>query len=93
MSQKVEIVGREMEVTDRIRDYVTKKLAKIERHFNNIDELRVELEHAKSARSATDRYIAQITLRGKGLLLRAEERSDDIRTALDAAIDKARLFW
>ena len=88
MSQKVEIVGREMEVTDRIRDYVTKKVAKLERHFPIIDELRVELEHSKSARSATDRYIAQITLRGKGLLLRSEERADDIRTAMDVALEK-----
>jgi putative sigma-54 modulation protein len=32
--------------------------------------------------------VAQITVRGKGILLRSEERSDDIFTALDAAYEK-----
>jgi len=88
MAQKMEIVGREFEVTDRIHDYVTKKVAKLDRYLNTVDELRVELSYAKSARSATDRYVAQLTARGKGLLLRTEERADDVRTALDVAVDK-----
>jgi len=88
MMQKVEIVGHEMQVTDRLRDYINKKIAKIDRHLPNLEETRVDLEHVKSARSASDRYIAQITLRGKGFILRSEERSDDIRNAMDAALDK-----
>jgi putative sigma-54 modulation protein len=88
MMQKVEIVGHEMQVTDRLRDYINKKIVKIDRHLANLEEARVDLEHVKSARSASDRYIAQITLRGKGFILRSEERSDDIRNAMDAAIDK-----
>ncbi len=88
MAQKIEIVGHEFEVTDRIHDYVTKKVARLERYLSSVDEMRIELNHVKSARSATDRYVAQLTLRGKGLLLRSEERADDIRTALDASIDK-----
>lgn len=88
MSEKLEITGRELDVTDRIRDYVTKKVGRLERYLSAVESLAVELEYAKAARSAADRYIAQITARGKGFILRSEERSDDIRTALDAAVDK-----
>jgi putative sigma-54 modulation protein len=88
MIENIEIVGHEMQVTDRLREYITKKLVKIDRHLPNLEETRVDLEHVKSARSASDRYIAQITLRGKGFILRSEERSDDIRNAMDAALDK-----
>ncbi len=88
MAHNLDISGREFEVTDRIREYVTKKVAKLDRYLNAIDEIRVDLAHIKAARSAVDRYVAQITLRGKGLLLRSEERADDIRTAIDTALDK-----
>lgn len=85
---KIEIVGHEMQVSDRLKEYINKKLVKVDRHLPNLDETRVDLEHVKSARSASDRYIAQITLRGKGFILRSEERSDDIRNAMDEALDK-----
>jgi len=88
MSYKIEITGRDLEVTERIRDYVQQKAAKIGRHLNAVEEIWVDFTHAKAARSATDRYTAQLTVRGKNLLLRSEERADDIRTALDTALDK-----
>ena len=88
MAENLEVYGREFEVTDHLRDYVTKKVAKLDRHLGKIDDIRVELAYVKAARSATDRYVAQMTVRGKGFLLRSEERSDDIRTALDTALDK-----
>lgn len=88
MAQNLEIFGREFEVTDHMRDYVTKKVAKLDRHLDKIDEIRVDLGFVKAARSAADRYVAQMTVRGKGFILRSEERADDVRTALDAAMEK-----
>jgi putative sigma-54 modulation protein len=88
MTQKVETVARNMRLTDNIREYVEKKAAKLERYLQEIEEIRVELSHAKSARSALDRQVAQITVHGKGFILRAEERADDVRAAFDAALDK-----
>lgn len=88
MTQKIEIVGRDFEVTDRITEYVTKKVTKLDRHLSMIDETRIELAYVKSARSALDRYVAQMTVRGKGFILRAEERADDIRAAIDATLEK-----
>ncbi len=88
MSPELDIQARNMEVTDRINDYIEKKASKLDRFLSAIEETRVELSFEKSARSAADRHIAQITVRGKNLLLRSEERADDIFAAFDAALDK-----
>lgn len=88
MTVEVEIFGRNMEITDRIQSYVTKKVGKLDRFLSGIDEARVDVAYEKSARSATDRQVAQITIRGKGFILRAEERADDIFAALDIAVDR-----
>jgi putative sigma-54 modulation protein len=88
MAFEVEIYGRNMEVTERINDYVTKKITRLDRYLPGIDEARIDLSYSKSARNATDRQVAQITVRGKGFILRSEERADDIFAALDTALDK-----
>jgi putative sigma-54 modulation protein len=88
MALEVEIYGRNMDVTDRINDYVTKKVSKLDRYLPDIDEARVDLAYIKSARSASDRQVAEITVRGKGFILRSEERSEDVFAAFDTALDK-----
>jgi putative sigma-54 modulation protein len=88
MTLDVEIYGRNMEITDRISDYVEKKVSKLDRYLSGIEEARVDLSYIQSARSASDRHVAQITVSGKGFILRAEERSDDIIAAIDVALDK-----
>lgn len=88
MTLEVDIYGRNMEINERIEEYVDKKVSKLDRYLNNIDQARVDLAYAKSARSAADRHVAQITITGKGYILRAEERSDDIFSAFDAALSK-----
>ena len=88
MSPELDIQARNMEVTDRINDYIEKKASKLDKFLPAIEETRIELEYEKSARSAADRHIAQITVRGKNLLLRAEEGADDIFAAFDIAMDK-----
>lgn len=88
MTQKIETVARNMRLTDNTREYVEKKAAKLERYLQEIDQVRIELSHVKSARSALDRQVAQITVHGKGFILRSEERADDIHAAFDTALDK-----
>jgi putative sigma-54 modulation protein len=88
MPLDIEIYGRNMEVTDRIQDYVDKKVSKLDRYLNELEEARVDLAYVKSARSSSDRQVAQITIRGKGFVLRSEERADDIFSALDIALEK-----
>ncbi len=88
MTLEIGIYTKDLELTDRIQDYVTKKVGKLERFLNDIGECRVDLSYAKTARNASDRYIAQITIRGKGFILRSEERSDNMFAAIDATVDK-----
>ena len=88
MSAKVDIVGRNLEITDRITEYITKKVTKLDRFFGDVEETRVDLAFNKSARLSGDRQVAQITLRGKGFTLRTEVGADDIFAAFDSALDK-----
>lgn len=88
MTLEVDIYGRNMDITEQIEDYVDKKVSKLDRYLSSIDQARVDLAYVKSARSAADRHVAQITINGKGYILRAEERADDIFAAFDAALSK-----
>ena len=85
---KIEVFTQNLELTERIDKYVRKKIEKLDRVLKDIDETRIDLNFVKSARSASDRYVAQITIRGKGFILRSEERSDDIYTSFDAGLEK-----
>lgn len=88
MAYEMNISARNMDVTDRIQEYVEKKVAKLDRHFDDIEEIKVDLAFTKSLRSSTDRYVAQITSRGRGFMLRSEEQADEIFAAFDIALEK-----
>ncbi len=90
MSAEIEIHTKNLELTDRLQDYIDKKVPKLTRYIQGILSTRVDLKHEPSARNAQHRYVAQITVRGKRFILRAEERSDDIFTALNAALDNVQ---
>jgi putative sigma-54 modulation protein len=88
MAAKVEIFAHELKLDQDLRDYVTDKTERIDRYMDEVDEARVDLSFRRATRSAQDRYKAQITLRGKGFVLRAEEQTDQIQSAFDAVLDK-----
>jgi putative sigma-54 modulation protein len=88
MAMQIDIYTQNLELTPRIDGYVRNKIDKLDRLLKGIDECRIDLSHVKSARSAADRNVAQITIRGKGFILRSEERSDDVYSAFDATMDK-----
>jgi putative sigma-54 modulation protein len=81
------IKGKNLEVTDRLRDYVEKKIGKLDRYLPTITEAWVELS-VEGTKAAQDRQVCQVTVRSNGTILRAEERSDDIFTAIDTVLDK-----
>ena len=88
MTLKMDIYTKDLDLTDRISDYATKKVGRLERFLSEIDECRIDLGYAKTARNASDRFIAQVTIRGRGFILRSEERADNIFAAIDATVDK-----
>jgi putative sigma-54 modulation protein len=81
------IKGRNMEVNDRLREYVEKKIGKMQKFLPDVQEIRVELAEEKS-RKTSEREVVQVTMRSNGTLLRAEERNSDIYAAIDAVADK-----
>lgn len=81
------VKGKNFVVSDRIRDYVEKKIGKLDRYLPEIDETRVEITQEKT-KSTKDRNIVQVTLRANGTILRAEDRSEAIYASIDAAVDK-----
>lgn len=91
MTAKVDVQVRNLRLTDRIKSHVEERAAKLDHYLPAIEAADVELSHFASARNANDRSVAQITLRGKGLLLRTEERAAEILTAFDSAMDKLRI--
>ena len=88
MIEKADVFSKDLELTDHITEYVTKKTAKLERYLPEIGEGRMDLSYVKTARNANDRFVAQLTIRGKGFILRSEERRDNLFAAIDEAIDK-----
>jgi putative sigma-54 modulation protein len=81
------IKGKNVEVTERLRNYVTHKVGKLDRYLPTITEAWVELS-VEGTRAAGDRQVCQVTVRSNGTILRAEERSDDIYYSIDTVLDK-----
>jgi putative sigma-54 modulation protein len=79
--------GKNVEITDWLRQYVEKKVNRLDRYLPDIHEARVELS-VQNTRSSQDRQVAQLTVRSNGLILRAEERTNDMFAAIDAVVDK-----
>jgi putative sigma-54 modulation protein len=81
------ITGKNIEVSDWMRQYVEKKMGKLDKYLTSISEVRVELSVQKT-KSARDSQVAQVTVRSNSTILRAEEKSDDILASIDVVLDK-----
>ncbi|MBN2386763.1 MAG: ribosome-associated translation inhibitor RaiA [Anaerolineales bacterium] len=88
MADRIEVFTRNIDLAKKVQETIQKKVSKLNRYLKNIDDTRVDITYAKSARSAKDKFVAQITIRGRGFILRTEERSDEVLTAFDTALDK-----
>ena len=84
---KLNVHGRNIEVTDWIHQYVEKKVERLERYLPQAKEAKAELVYSET-RAAADRYTAQLTIWANGQILRAEESTGDIFASIDAIVDK-----
>lgn len=83
---ELQVVGKNLEITQSIRDYLGKKINKLIRHLPNIDETKIEI-HEEKTKSPDHRVTVQVTIKNKGTLLRSEERGANVQTAIDAVIE------
>src|ERR671925_1309316 len=84
---RLQVKGRNVEVSDSIRSYAEKKLGKLDRLV--ADPTRVELELAVERNPAVAaNHVAEATVWTKGPVLRARESSPDMRASIDQLVDK-----
>jgi putative sigma-54 modulation protein len=86
MTIKVNVFSRNIQISDDLNDQILKKVGNLDRYLDDIKEARVDVS-VTNARSADEREVVQITVQGKGFLLRAEERSADVVSSLNNAVD------
>jgi putative sigma-54 modulation protein len=81
----LQITGQSIEILPTVKDYIEKKFGKLDRHFPNINNTKIELSEQKT-KSQDQRYRVQVTLDANGMLLRAEERAENLLVAIDKVV-------
>ena len=81
------ISGKNLEVSDGLKDYVEKKVGKLDHFLPALTEARVELALEKT-KNVKQSQVVQVTLRTNGTILRGEERAADFGAAIDTVVDK-----
>ncbi len=79
---QINLTGHHVEITSSLRDYVDTKFAKLERHFDHINNVHVILNVEKLSQTAE----ATLHLTGGEVFANAEH--SDMYAAIDSLIDK-----
>ncbi len=79
---QINLSGHHIEITDPLRDFVNSKFAKLERHFEQINNVQVILTVEKL------NQIAEAKLNVNGGEIFANSQHEDMYAAIDALIDK-----
>lgn len=79
----IQVKGRNIEVTEALKNYANKKVRKLEKHFQDIKEAVVTLSVQRGL------HIVEVQLEGDGVLLRGEERrGTDMYGSIDQVVEK-----
>jgi putative sigma-54 modulation protein len=82
---KVEYIARKVTLSDSTRRLAEKKLAKVEKYFNDIIDLRLELSQERHL------YVADIFVKGKDFDAKSTSSNKDLTTAIQEAVDKLEI--
>ncbi|NEQ53277.1 MAG: ribosome-associated translation inhibitor RaiA [Leptolyngbya sp. SIO3F4] len=85
---KVVLQGKNIEITDSIRDYAHQKIGKAIHHFENLVtevDINLSVHHSMRKRGI---QIAEVTTYIKGTVIRAMERHGDLYSSIDLVADK-----
>jgi ribosomal subunit interface protein len=85
---EVVVKGRNVEVPDHFRIYVSEKLSRLERFDRTIYLFDVELDHERNRRQRKNCQHVEITARGRGPVIRGEACADSFYAALESAVCK-----
>jgi putative sigma-54 modulation protein len=79
---KLIIKGKQVDVTDSVENYIRKKMAKLDKYFDQI------MDATATVSAEKNRQIFEVTLQAKKAIIRAEEESDSIYTSIDRVVEK-----
>lgn len=86
---RIEVRGRNVAVTDELRQHVEKRFARIGRQISDLAVLKVELSEERNP-SIAEAQVAEATLHLKGVTLRAREASPDMLHSIHALAEDLR---
>jgi ribosome hibernation promoting factor len=84
---RLQVKGKNVEVSEQIRAYAEEKLGKLERHLNGPTRVEVELAVERNPSIAANN-VAEATVWTKGPVLRAREATTDMKASIDQLVDK-----
>ena len=79
---EISISGHHMSITDSIREYVNKRLKKVENHFHQPTKVDVILHREKSC------FQSEATIHGRRVSIHAKSQAADMFTAIDSMTSK-----
>lgn len=84
------IKGTNMDLTEAIKDYATKKVEALQKYLADFDPIDVTIEVGQTTRGQNKGPIfrAEVNLTIPGTLLRAEETAEDLYAAIDLVKDQ-----
>jgi ribosomal subunit interface protein len=85
---EIVVKGRNVEIPDHFRVYVSEKLSRLERFDRTIYLFDVELDHERNRRQRKNCQHVEITARGRGPVVRGEACADSFYAALESAVCK-----
>ncbi|MBE9094728.1 ribosome hibernation-promoting factor, HPF/YfiA family [Tychonema sp. LEGE 07203] len=85
---KLVIQGKNIEITDAIREYVNQKIEKAVSHFQTLTtEVDIHLSVARNPR-INPKHTAEVTIYANGSVIRAEESTESLYASIDLVADK-----
>lgn len=84
---QLQVTGRNLELTDAIRSYAEKKLAKLEKQLRDGTPVELHLSAEKNPSISAD-HVAEATVRLKGNVLHARAAAPDMKAAIDELCTK-----
>ena len=85
---EVVVKGRNVEIPDHFRIYVSEKLSRLERFDRTIYLFDVELDHERNRRQRKNCQHVEVTARGRGPVVRGEACADSFYAAFESAVSK-----
>jgi putative sigma-54 modulation protein len=86
-TMQLHVKGKNLEVSDSIRSYAERKLAKLDKQVHELTRIEVELAVEKNP-SVPENQVAEATVWMKGHTLRAREATRDMKASIDELTEK-----